>query len=157
MMLMPAAAGAQQNLKLGNLEINPFLSTQESYDSNIYLTRDAAKSALINRSVIGVNLVENLGSRYDLKGGYNMELLGYSRETQINDAVHHNADLGFKGNMPKGITVTVDDKWKQTTDQATSQTVERAQRVENTMGFNLNAPLRGKFGFALVAQQVINF
>jgi hypothetical protein len=156
MMLMPAAAGAQQNLKLGNLEINPFLSTQESYDSNIYLTRDAAKSALINRSVIGVNLVENLGSRYDLKGGYNMELLGYSRETQINDAVHHNADLGFKGKMPKGITVTVDDKWKQTTDQATSQTVERAQRVENTMGFNLNAPLRGKFGFALVAQHVYN-
>jgi hypothetical protein len=155
-MLMPAAAGAQQNLKLGNLEINPFLSTQESYDSNIYLTRDAAKSALINRSVIGVNLVENLGSRYDLKGGYNMELLGYSRETQINDAVHHNADLGFKGKMPKGITVTVDDKWKQTTDQATSQTVERAQRVENTMGFNLNAPLRGKFGFALVAQHVYN-
>ncbi|HAU89970.1 MAG TPA: hypothetical protein DCW72_07035 [Elusimicrobia bacterium] len=156
MMLMPAAAGAQQNLKLGNLEINPFLSTQESYDSNIYLTKDEAKSALINRSVIGVNLVENLGSRYDLKGGYNMELLGYSRETEINNAAHHNADLGFKGNMPKGITVTVDDKWKQTTDQATSQTVERALRVENTMGFNLNAPIRGKFGFSLVAQHVYN-
>jgi len=156
LMLLPLTAGAQQNLKIGNLEINPFLSTQESYDSNIYLTKDEAKSALINRSVIGVNLVENLGSRYDLKGGYNMELLGYSRETEINNAVHHNADLGFKGSMPKGITVTVDDKWKQTTDQATSQEVERALRVENTANFAFNAPLRGKFGFTVAAQHVYN-
>jgi len=156
LMLLPLTAGAQQNLKIGNLEINPFLSTQESYDSNIYLTRDEAKSALINRSVIGVNLVENLGSRYDLKGGYNLELLGYSRETEINNAVHHNADLGFKGNMPKGITVTVDDKWKQTTDQATSQEIERAMRVENTANFAFNAPLRGKFGFTVAAQHVYN-
>jgi hypothetical protein len=103
-----------------------------------------------------VGLVENLGSRYDLKGGYNLELLGYSRETEINNAVHHNADLGFKGNMPKGITVTVDDKWKQTTDQATSQTVERALRVENMANFAFNAPLRGKFGFAVAAQHVYN-
>jgi len=156
LLLLPAAAGAQQNMKLGNLEINPFLSTQESYDSNIYLTRDERKSALINRSVIGVNLLHKFGSRYDLKGGYNMELLGYSRETQINNAVHHNANLGFKGKMPKGITVTVDDKWKQTTDQATSQTVERALRVENTASAVFNAPLRGKFGFAVAAQHVYN-
>lgn len=156
LLLLPAAAGAQQNLKVGNLEINPFLSTQENYDSNIYLTRDEAKSALINRSILGVNLVENLGSRYDLKGGYSMELLGYSRETEINNAVHHNADLGFKGNMPKGITVTVDDKWKQTTDQATSQETQRALRVENTANFVFNAPLRGKFGFAVAAQHVYN-
>lgn len=156
LMLLPLTAGAQQNLKIGNLEINPFLSTQESYDSNIYLAPNQRKSALINRSVIGVGLVENLGSRYDLKGGYNMELLGYSRETEINNAVHHNADLGFKGSMPKGITVTVDDKWKQTTDQATSQEVERALRVENTANFAFNAPLRGKFGFTVAAQHVYN-
>lgn len=156
LLLLPAAAGAQQNLKVGNLEINPFLSTQESYDSNIYLTRDERKSALINRSVIGVNLLHKFGSRYDLKGGYNMEVLGYSRDTQVNNAVHHNANLGFKGNMPKGMTVTVDDKWKQTTDQATSQEVERALRVENTASVVFNAPLRSKFGFSVAAQHVYN-
>ena len=151
-LLMPAAAGAQQNIKFGNLEVNPFVSTQESYDSNIYLTNTQRKSAMINRSGLGVNL----GSRYDLKGGYNMELLGYSRETQVNNAVHHNADLGFTGRMPKSITVTVEDKWKQTTDQATSQIVERALRMENTLGLNINAPIQGKFGFAVAAQHVYN-
>jgi len=155
-LLMPAAAGAQQNIKFGNLEVNPFVSTQESYDSNIYLTNTQRKSAMINRSGLGVNLVEKFGSRYDLKGGYNMELLGYSRETQVNNAVHHNADLGFTGRMPKSITVTVEDKWKQTTDQATSQIVERALRMENTLGLNINAPIQGKFGFAVAAQHVYN-
>lgn len=155
-LLVPAAAGAQGNIKYGNLEINPFVSTMESYDSNIYLTQKERKSALINRTSAGVGLVENLGSRYDLKGGYNMELLGYSRETETNNAVHHNAEVAFMGKMPKNITVTVDDKWKQTTDQATTQETERAKRVENTMGLIVNSPLRGKFGFNLAVQHVYN-
>lgn len=155
-LLAPAAAGAQQNIKFGNLEVNPFVSVQESYDSNIYLSNTQRKSAVINRSAFGVALNENIGSRYDLKGGYNMELLSYSRETEVNNAAHHNADFGFTGKMPKSITVTVDDKWKQTTDQATSQTIERAKRVENTVGLNVNAPLQGKFGFNLAAQHVYN-
>lgn len=155
-LLSPAFAGAQQNIKFGNLEVNPFVSTHESYDSNIYLTKTQLKSAVINRSALGVDLVENIGSRYDLKGGYNMELLGYSRETENNNAVHHNGNLGFTGKLPKSITVTVDDKWKQTTDQATTQTIERAQRVENTMGLNINSPLQGKFGFNVAVQHVYN-
>lgn len=155
-LLMPAAAGAQQNIKFGNLEVNPFVSVQESYDSNIYLTNTQRKSAMINRSALGVNLVEKFGSRYDLKGGYNMELLGYSRETSINNAVHHAADLGFTGRMPKNITVTADNKWKQTTDQASSQLIERAKRVENTMSLVVNSPLQGKFGFNVAAQHVYN-
>jgi hypothetical protein len=155
-LLMPAAAGAQGNIKFGNLAVNPFVSTQESYDSNIYLTNTQRKSALINRSAIGVDLLHNLGSRYNLKGGYSMELLGYSRESNINDAVHHNANVGATAKLPNDITVMVEDRWKQTTDQSTSQTVERAQRVENTAAFNLNAPVRGKFGFTVAVQHVYN-
>ncbi|MDD2806240.1 MAG: DUF5777 family beta-barrel protein [Elusimicrobiales bacterium] len=155
-LLVPAAAGAQQNIKFGNLEVNPFVSMQETYDSNIYLTQTERKSAMINRSGLGVNLMEKLGSRYDLKGGYNMELLGYSRATETNNAVHHGADLGFTGRMPKNITVTVEDKWKQTTDQATTELTERAKRVENTVSLNVNSPLQGKFGFSVAAQHVYN-
>ena len=155
-LLMPAAAGAQQNIKFGNLEVNPFVGVQESYESNIYLTKTQPKSSMINRTVIGVNLVEKLGSRIDLKGGYNLELLGYSRAPGVNNAVHHNADLSIAAKLPKSITVTVDDKYKQTTDQATSELTERAKRVENTAGFSLEAPLRGKFGFGLAAQHVYN-
>ncbi len=155
-LLMPAAAGAQQNIKFGNLEINPFVSTQESYDSNIYLEKKLAKSASINRSSIGVNLVEKLGSRYDLMGGYSMDILGYSRATTINNAVHHNANLSASAQLPKSITVTVDDSYKQTTDQATSELTTRAKRVENTAGLEVESPLRGKFGFTVALQHVYN-
>lgn len=151
-LLMPAVATAQGNIKFGNLEVNPFVSTQETYDSNIYMTKTQRKSAMINRSVMGVDLVENLGSRYDLKAGYNMELLGYSRETDDNNAAHHNAMLGFAAKLPKGMGFKVDDKYSQTTDQATTQYTERAKRVQNVMGMSFNAPLRGKFGFNLAVQ-----
>lgn len=155
-LLIPAAAGAQGNIKFGNLEVKPVVSMTESYDSNIYLTKVAPKSASINRTMVGVDLVENIGSRYDLKGGYNMELLGYSRSTEINNAVHHNANLAFMGKLPKSMTVNLEDKYKQTTDQATSELTARAERIENTMGFSLKAPLRGKFGFALAVQHIYN-
>jgi len=155
-LLMPAAASAQQNIKFGNLEVNPFVSTQESYDSNIYLTKTQRKSAEINRSAVGVNLVEKLGSRVDLMGGYNMELLSYSRATSINNAVHHNANIAAVGRMPKDITATLTDNYKQTTDQATSELTQRAKRIENTAGLVVEAPLRGQFGFAVAVQDTYN-
>lgn len=155
-LLMPAAAGAQQNLKIGNMEVNPFMTTQESYDSNIYLTRNARKGSTINRSTLGFGLVEKIGSRLDLKGGYSMEVLGYYRAAATNDAVHHNANVSATAKLPKEATLTVEDKYKQSTDQATSELTQRALRVENMVGLNVNAPLRGKFGGAVVLQHVYN-
>jgi len=154
--MIPAFAGAQQNLKIGNMEVNPFMSTQESYDSNIYLTRYVRRSSMINRSSLGVELIEKIGSRLDLKGNYSMDVLAYSRSPEVNDATHHNAGLSATARLPKSATLTLDDKYKQTTDQATSELTQRSLRVENTLGLNLNAPLRGQFGFAVVLQHVYN-
>ena len=155
-LLMPAAAGAQQNLKIGNMEVNPFMSTQESYDSNIYLTNANRKGSTINRSTLGFGLVEKIGSRLDLTGGYSMEVLGYYRAAAINDAVHHNAYVTATAKLPKEATLTVEDKYKQTSDQASSELTQRALRVENMVGLNVQAPLRGKFGGAFALQHVYN-
>ncbi|MDO8804788.1 MAG: outer membrane beta-barrel protein [Elusimicrobiota bacterium] len=155
-LLIPAAAGAQQNLKIGNMEVNPFMSTLESYDNNIYLTKTATKGSSINRSSLGFGLIEKIGSRLNLAGGYSMEVLGYSRAPVTNDAVHHNANVSATAKLPKEATITLDDKYKQTTDQATSETTARALRVENTVGLNVAAPLRGKFGFGVALQHIYN-
>ena len=155
-LLMPAAAGAQQNIKLGNMDVNPFMSTQESYDSNIYLSRNKRKGSTINRSALGFELIQKVGSRLDLKGGYSMDVLSYAVNTSTNNAVHHNAGFSATARLPKSMTLSVDDKYKQTTDQATSQTTKRATRVENTAGLNLEAPLRGNFGFTVAVQHVYN-
>ncbi len=155
-LLIPAAANAQQNLKIGNMEVNPFISSQESYDSNIYLTKANVKGSSINRSALGFGLVEKIGSRLDLAGGYSMEILNYSRASNINNATHHNANFSATAKLPKEMTVAVNDNYKQTTDQANSETTARAARIENTAAVKYNAPLRGKFGFAIALQNVYN-
>ncbi|MBI4351637.1 MAG: outer membrane beta-barrel protein [Elusimicrobia bacterium] len=155
-LLVPAAAGAQQNIKIGTMDVNPFMSTQESYDSNIYLTKHNAKGSSINRTALGFDLVQKVGSRLDLKGGYSMDILSYAVNTSTNNALHHNVFFNAMARLPKDMTVSVDDRYKQTTDQATSETTERATRVENVAGVKLEAPLRGDFGFAVVLQNTYN-
>ena len=155
-LLIPAAAGAQQNIKLGTMDVNPFMSTQESYDSNIYLTKHNAKGSSINKTSLGFELVQKVGARLDLKGGYSMDILSYAVNTSTNNAVHHNAFISAMARLPKDMTVSVDDKYKQTTDQATSETTERAERIENVAAVNFAAPLRGQFGFNIVVQNTYN-
>lgn len=152
LMLTAANAGAMQNLKYGALEINPLVSVQQSYDSNIYLTKDQRKSANINRTGLGVGLVAKVGSRLDLKGAYTLEFLSYSRAASVNNATHHVASLGAEARLPKSIAVKLEDSYAQTTDQATSQLTPRALRVQNTAALDIEAPIRGKFGFGLSAQ-----
>ncbi len=155
-LLIPAAAGAQQNIKLGTMDVNPFMSTRESYDSNIYLKKAKPKGSAINRTSLGFELVQKVGARLDLKSGYSMDVLSYAVNTSTNNAVHHNAFFSALARLPKDMTVTVDDKYKQTTDQATSEITKRATRVENIAGINFAAPLRGKFGFNIVLQNTYN-
>ncbi|HPO44266.1 MAG TPA: outer membrane beta-barrel protein [Spirochaetota bacterium] len=151
MLLAASNAAATGNLKFGNLEINPFIATQENYDSNIYLEMEGKDSSMINRTSLGADLMHKLGSRVDLSGGYALELLSYDESPTTNNADHHLAHLGAKARLPKGMTVSVEDKYAETTDQATTQETDRAERVQNDIKTRFEAPIRGKFGFALEA------
>ena len=151
--MLPAAnAGAMQNIKFGaTLDINPLVSVEQSYDSNIYLVKNP-KSAWINRTGLGADFVNKIGSRLDLTGGYTAEFLSYSRSSSINNATHQLANLGVNARLPKDVTAALKDDYMLTTDQASSELIARARRVQNTLGVEVNAPLRGKIGFDLDAQ-----
>ncbi len=151
MLLAASNAAAAGNLKFGNLEINPFVSARENYDSNIYLEMEGKNSSMINRTSLGADLLHKLGSRVDLSGGYALELLSYDESPTTNNADHHLAHLGARARLPKGMTVSVEDKYAETTDQATTQETDRAKRVQNDIKTRFEAPIRGKFGFALEA------
>ncbi|HOI41316.1 MAG TPA: outer membrane beta-barrel protein [Elusimicrobiales bacterium] len=151
LLLAASNAAATGNLKFGNLEINPFISTQESYDSNIYLEMEGKNSSMINRTSLGVDLAHKLGSRVDLSGGYTLELLSYDESPTTNNAAHSLADIGVKVRLPGKMTLSVTDKYAETTDQATTQETDRAERVQNNVTARFEAPIRGKFGFALEA------
>lgn len=155
-----------QLVQFGDLEVNPLIpvqrgisplvAVQQGYDSNIYLDKNAPKAAWINRSGVGVGFVSKGGSRLDLNGSYMLEFLSYSRSPKINNATHHLATLSAKVLLPRNTSVTLDEDYKQTTDQATSELTARALRVENTAGVAVEAPLRGKLGFNLAAQHTYN-
>ncbi len=151
MLLAASNAAAMGNLKFGNLEINPFVTTQESYDSNIYLEMNGKDSSMINRTSLGVDLLHKLGSRVNLKGGYTMELLSYDESPTTNNAVHNLANIGATVRLPRDMKLSVDNKYADTTDQATTQETDRAERIQNNAVARFEAPIRGKFGFALEA------
>jgi len=151
-MMSAASAGAMQNIRFGGaIDINPTVSVQQSYDSNIHLDNHPS-SAWINRAGLGVDFVNKIGSRLDLTGGYAAEFLSYSRNSNINNATHQFVNLGAVSRLPRDMDITVDDKYMLTTDPATTVDVARASRLQNTADVGVDAPLRGKFGFNLSAQ-----
>ena len=153
--LQAGSALALQNIKLAGVDITPVVSSQEKYDSNIYLTRDDVKASLYNRSLAGLGLRKE-GARLSVNGGYSVEGLFYTRDHRINDAVHHNANAAVKMQLAGGRTLTADDRYTATTDQATSEYTARAKRVQNNANLAFESPLKGKFGFGVDAQHIIN-
>ena len=154
-------AWAMQNIKLGTVEINPVASINQAYDTNIYLAEKGAgitpvRESFINRAMAGVNVANKFGPKLELTGGYNLELLTYSRAASTNNAVHHSGNLAVKALLPRDTTLTVQDNAMDTTDQATSELTQRARRVQNTAMLNVESPLRGKFGFGIMLQHNYN-
>ena len=160
-LLAAQPALAMQNIKLGPVDLNPMVGMKQSYDSNIYLYngKDAGKNrrgSLINRSMAGVNAGVKFGSRLELKGGYTLEALSYNRQPDINNAVHHLANLALDAKLPRNTTLTFKNDFAQTTDQATSQLIERAKRLQNVAAVTVDSPLRGQFGFGVNVQHTYN-
>lgn|GEM_PF-905617 len=156
-MTLPAAdAAAMQNLNLGGFDIKPVVSSQEKYDTNIYLTRDLVKASLINRSSGGLGFMNKEGARLSIKGGYSLEGLFYTRAHRINDAVHHNANMTVGYELSGGRTITAEDKYMATTDQATSELTARSKRVQNVGSIAYESPLKGKFGFGVDGQHTFH-
>lgn len=79
MFFLANSCWAIQNIKIGNTEINPFVSTEGKYDSNIYLSSGSEKSAWINKTALGFKAGQKLGSKLSISGGYAMELMTYSK------------------------------------------------------------------------------
>jgi len=154
--LSAASAQAMQNIKLGGVEIKPVITSQEKYDSNIYLTRDLAKGSLINRSALGLGFMTKESARLSIKGAYSIEGVFYSRSHRINDAVHHTGDIMADYKLSGDRNITAGDKYLATTDQATSELTARAKRWQNIANVAYESPLKGKLGYGIDAQHTVN-
>jgi len=145
-------ASAIQNIKLGTMEIKPFVSTEGKYDDNIYLSSADLKSAWINNTVAGFTLNQKFSRLLEIEGGYNIGLVTYSRDHSANNTVNHDLELNLKSELPRDTTVRLGDEFIATADPATSEETTRAKRNQNVAAFRLESPLRGNFGFEINAQ-----
>jgi len=154
-MSMISTGWTMQNIKLGGLNIDPFVSTEGKYDSNIYLQSNA-KGAWINDSAVGVRFSQKFSNRLKLQAGYQLDLITYSVSPSNNNAVHHTADISGTATVGKDINMKLGEKFLATTDQASSELTARAKRVENDVNFLLESPLKGNYGFRVEVADAYN-
>lgn len=130
---------AVQNLKLGNVEVNPYARIEEKYDDNIYLEANSSdrNASWINKSVPGVKLNLPLSKRYSLSVDYRWEFLSYTKDSGVNNAKHQLLDANLDLELPKDSSFKVYERFMDTTDQAFSELTERARRRQNDVGANL--------------------
>lgn len=134
------------NMKWGMMSLHPYYRFSEMYDSNIFLqprskvagnnANNNAAGPVLGSWITGSNLGVKLSlpmteaHRFDL--GYDFLWLAYSKDPDVNNAVHQKADGGYRYRGPMGVSGSVKNAYMNTTDPATSELTQRAKRWQNT-------------------------
>lgn len=130
------------NIHYGQLALHPRYQLTEVYDSNIYLVpRDKPNNVIVGGGVRGSWITKNeLGLEaalpwrklHNLTAGYGLEIHNYTTDAKANDTINQNAHLDYAYSGAYGLTFRTGDSYLNTTDQASSQLVERNRRWSNT-------------------------
>lgn len=140
---------AVQNIKLGKMDVNPYVGEDIKYDSDIYLRNTNVKDSLINKLTAGVGLLQPLEERLGVQADYHAQYLAYARDPGINNIIEHYLSLGLNYKLPKDMFMAASESLKKTSDQATSELTARAERVENIADLQYEAPLKGPYGYGI--------
>ena len=114
-LVLPSAAVAAGNIRMGKITVLPKVAYTGEYNDNIYITEDDEKSDYINKLTLGLGaLWENDADNY-AKLGYSLDLFKYS-DYSDNDYEAHNiyAGLGYKA--PGGLYAKLDERFVSTED-----------------------------------------
>lgn len=141
------------NMHYGQLALHPYYKLSEVYDSNIFLSPrglPASQGGGVHGSWITENdlgLEANLPWRHvnSLSLGYDFESDLYSTLPSINDTINQmlHADLAREG--AHGTTYKAGDQYVNTTDQASSELVQRQRRWMNRAYASVDyAPKNGR-------------
>jgi len=130
LLLTGSFAFGQGNMKAGMIEIHPYLDFSVVSDDNIYLQKDNAKSATITKIKPGIGISLPV-EKHKFSLGYNAEIQNYSINTSTINAKNHTVSGAAELKFPSDIILNVKDTYKNTTDQAFSELVERVKREQN--------------------------
>ncbi|MCX5783621.1 MAG: outer membrane beta-barrel protein [Elusimicrobia bacterium] len=152
--LSAQALWAIQNIKLGGMEINPFVYEEGYYDDNIYLAESDKTETFYSKTSAGIKALQKLKENFSIGGGYRFEGLVYSKQQSANNAAHHYADIDISAEFARQSKLSVYDQFASTTDPANSELFARTKRMQNLAALRFEAPIAGNFGYRLHGSHV---
>ncbi len=143
---------ALNNIHIGNLEINPFVSLEQKYDDNIFLEpKGQEDSDWITTTILGFGLkmplVPGREEDFVLKLKYDVDFIkfwDYTNQDRFDHNVSAIADLNFNNDF----TLKIEDKFQKTADPPNSELTALQRRLRNT-GNVVFGYMREKIGFDL--------
>ncbi|MFH2138520.1 MAG: outer membrane beta-barrel protein [Candidatus Omnitrophota bacterium] len=135
---MNILAFAKGNIHVGRLEINPFVSLEEKYDSNIYLEPENLENQdWITTTSLGCSanmpLVAGREDDFLLKLRYKADLLAFHDETALNraeQAAGAEVDLNFANDF----SFKLDEDFQTTADPPNTELTSQENRMRNSAG-----------------------
>lgn len=145
------------NIHYGQLALHPWYQLTEEYDSNIYLAPTSRRGSWITKNELALEAVLPWRRLHNLAGGYAFEAHNYTTDARSNDTINQAAHLDYTYTGAYGLTFRAGDRYVNTTDQASSQLVERDRRWVNTAETSLDySPERGYLAGGVDASQTVN-
>ncbi|MFH1640905.1 MAG: outer membrane beta-barrel protein [Candidatus Omnitrophota bacterium] len=141
---------AFNNIHIGNLEINPFVSLEQKYDDNIFLEpKGQEDSDWITTTILGLGLkmplVPGREEDFILKLKYDADFIkfwDYTKQDRFDHNLSAIADLKFANDF----TLKIEDKFQKTADPPNNELTTLEKRYRNDSKVTLGY-LREKIGF----------
>ncbi|MFN3476501.1 MAG: outer membrane beta-barrel protein [Candidatus Methylomirabilales bacterium] len=133
-------------VRIGDLELHPFLSYTGEYDDNIFREPKDKQSDYINYISPGVALKLPFG-RHELLASYRMDLLRAFKNKGIDDERNF-----LKGTLKLDfgkLDIAVGEDFRDTSDFPSSELTQRVKRIENSFHAKVSYAVIGRFGVGL--------
>lgn len=145
------------NMRIGLMELHPYYTYSETYDSNIYLVPadhvagftvgGGVQSSWIHENDAGLRAQMPFSQTGKLDLGYDGDYRAYSAAPSANNAFRQKAD-GAYTYRDTYLRAGIADTYLNTVDPAFSELIERQHRWENTVAANAEYGPEGGFLFA---------
>lgn len=165
LLALPAGAGAgpfgledlaPAELRRGPLELHPYATLAERYDSNVYLQPDAAGS-WIHSLAGGARASAEFSERQRVDLSYDAAFRTYSRDPSINNTLDQSASIADQFRGANGLSARAADAYVNTVDPATSELTRRTRRWNNAATVEaVYAPEGGRLSAGVDAGETVD-
>lgn len=133
-------------VRIGDLELHPFLSYTGEYDDNVFREPKDKQSDYINYISPGVALRLPFG-RHELLASYRMDVLRAFRNKGIDDERNF-----LKGTLKLDfgrLDISVGEDFRDTSDFPSSELTQRVKRIENSFNARVSYEVIERYGVEL--------